>query len=319
MRVRLASAARSWWLVLACALLLLAAAACGPAQQATASSPQSSPLEFVAEWGMKGESPGELADPAGIAVDLNNRVYLADRRTGLLQKFESTGVPSLAYADASVRSASALAVDSGDAIYVADARGGRVWIHFPEGDLLRNFRVTPQRVADAFSGFCVTADGRIVLPDPDGGRVQVFTPAGRLEGVWKLPSSPAGRPARPVAVAGGLDEFVYIADSASGRIAKYTSRGAQVALWDSPADAASAPLRGIAVSRNHVFALRGAKPQLEVWTFDGVRVLTDAFGNRLDAAPSAALYFAVSRDEQVFVLDPGRQRVLRFRLNLQPR
>jgi DNA-binding beta-propeller fold protein YncE len=319
MNVRVASAARSRWLELACALLPLVVAACGPAQQVTASPPQASPLEFVGEWGMKGEGPGELADPAGIAVDLNNRVYLADRRTGLLQKFESSGVPSLAYSDASVRSTSALTVDSGDAIYVADARGGRVWIHFPEGDPLRNFRVIPQRAADAFSGFCVTADGRIIVPDPDGGRIQAFAAAGRLESTWKLPPSPAGKSARPVAVAAGLDEFVYIADSASGRIAKFTNRGAQVALWDAPADAVSAPLRGIGVSRSHLFALRGVEPQLEVWTFDGVRVLTDTLGGRLNAAPPAAVYFAVSRDEQIFVLDAGRQRVLRFRLNLQPR
>ena len=266
---------------------------------------------------MKGEGPGELAEPVGIAVDLNDRVYLADRRTGLLQKFEVTGVPSLAYADPNVRGASALAVDSGDAIYVADARVGRMWVHFPEGDLLRNFRIAPQRGADASFGFCVTADGTIVVPDPDGGRIQAFTPAGRLQSVWKLPPA-AGKPARPVAAAAGLDEFVYIADSASGRIAKYTNRGAQVALWDAPADAA-APLRGIAVSRNHVFVLRGAKPQFEVWTFDGQRVLTDTFGDRFETAPTASVYFAVSHDEQVFLLDSVRLRVLRFRLNLQSR
>jgi streptogramin lyase len=281
----------------------------------TASPPQTSPLEFVAEWGMKGDGPGELADPVGLAVDLNDRVYLADRRTGLLQKFEPSGVPSLAYRDLSVRGASAVAVDSGGAIYVGDARDGRVWIHFPDGDLLRNFRIARQSAGDALLGFCVTADGRIVVPDADGGRVQVYTPRARLERAWALPPA-EGRPARPVAAAAGLDDFVYIADAASGRIAKYTSRGAQVALWDAPADA-SEPLRGIAVSRDHVFALRGAKPRLEVWTFEGRHVLTDSFGGRFDAALPASLYFAVSRDEQVFVLDPARARVLRFRLRLR--
>ena len=303
-------------LPLACALIALAGAAGAPAQTVIA-SPASGPLEFIGEWGMKGESPGELAEPVGLAVDLNDRVYLADRRSGLIQKFELTGVPSLAYQDSAARTASALAVDSGGAIYIADARGGRLWIHFPEGDLLRNFRIAPQRSVDASFGFCVTADGTIIVPDPDGGRIQAFTPAGRLQSVWKLPPA-AGKPARPVAAAAGLDEFVYIADSATGRIAKYTSRGAQVALWDPPADAAG-PLRGIAISRNYVFALRGIKPQLEVWTFDGQRVLTDAFGGRFDAASPGSLYFAVSHDEQVFLLDAVRLRVLRFRLRLPAR
>ena len=91
-------------------------------------------------------------------------------------------------------------------------------------------------------------------------------------------------------MAAGLDDFVYIADAASGRIAKYTNRGAQVALWDAPAGA-SEPLRGIAVSRNHVLALRGAKPRLEVWTFEGRHVLTDTFGGRFDAVAVGVAVF----------------------------
>jgi streptogramin lyase len=303
---------------LACALLALAAAACGPAQSVAASPPQVRPLEFVGEWGMQGRDPGELAEPAGLAVDVNNRVYLADRRSGLLQKFEVNGVPSLAYVDPTVRSASALAVDSGGAIYVADAPNGRIWIHFPDGDPLRNFRITPQRDFDGVFGFCINGDGEIFVPDPHGGRIQAFSPSGKLERVWKLPPGPKGQAARPVAVAAGLDDFVYIADAASGRIAKYTARGAQVAWWDQPGDA-TGPLHGIAVSRSHVFVLRGTRPRLEVWTFDGQRVLTDTFGDRLDSVPLASLYFAVSRDEQVFVLDSAQPRVLHFRVNLPAR
>jgi hypothetical protein len=126
-------------------------------------------------------------------------------------------------------------------------------------------------------------------------------------------------------VAAGLNEFVYVGDARTGRIIKYTSRGAQVAVWEAPADAA-APLQGLAVSRNHLFGLRGAPPkasQLEVWTLDGQRVLTEPLGNRLSAKPaepsatsasSTTLYLAASRDEQVFVLDSAYPRVLHFRL-----
>jgi outer membrane protein assembly factor BamB len=308
------------YLKLACAFLALAAIFIGIGRGSAAppQRPQSTSLEFVGEWGMKGENPGELAQPIGLAVDVNNRIYIADRRTGLLQKFEISGVPSLAYDDPSVRTTSALAVDSGGAIYVADVRAGRLWIHYPDGDLLRNFRIAIERAADSIFGFCITGNGTIIVPDPDGGRIQAFTPAGRLESAWKLPPSSAGNPSRPISAATGFDDFVYVADSATGRIAKFTSRGEQVALWEAPSDAGG-PLRGIAVSRNHVFALRGAKPQLEVWSFEGQRVLMDNFGSRLDAVPAASLYFAASPDDQVFLLDSTQQRVLRFRLRLQTR
>jgi sugar lactone lactonase YvrE len=301
----------------ACVLVLisLAAAACGPAQPASVPPPQSSPLEFIGQWGVRGEAPGELAEPVGIAVDLNARVYLADRRTGLLQKFESGGVPLFSFEDRAVRSATSLAVDSGGAIYIADAHTGRMGIYFPDGAPLRNFRVAPQRGVDGSFGFSVAADGTVFVPDPDGGRVQAFRANGRLERIWRLPPASTGEPARPVAVAASLDEFVYVGDARTGRIVKYTHRGAQVAVWEPPADAA-APLQGLALSRSHLFALRGATPRLEVWTLDGQLILTDGFDGRLNASPPASLSLTVSRDEQVFLLDPAQPRVLRFRLRL---
>ena len=312
------AAGTNW--VPACVLVLisLAAVACGPAQPAAVPPPQSSPLEFIDQWGVRGEGPGELAEPLGLAADLNGRVYLADRRTGLLQKFEPSGVPLFSFEDRAVRGASSIAVDSGGAIYVADVRVGRISIYFPDGDLLRNFRVAPQRGDAGLFGFCVTADGTVFVPDPDGGGVQAFRPNGRLERVWRLPPGSTGEPARPVAVAAGLDEFVYVGDAKTGRIVKYTHQGAQVAVWDAP-DGAAAPLQAIAVSRSHLFALRGATPQppqLEVWKLDGQRILTDSLGSRLDASASGTLYLAASHDEQVFLLDPAQPRVLHFRLRL---
>jgi streptogramin lyase len=266
---------------------------------------------------VRGEAPGELAEPVGLAVDLNGRVYLADRRTGRVQKFEPEGVPLFSFEDRAVRSAASTAVDSGGAIYVADARAGRIWIYFPNGDLLRNFRVAQQRGDAGLFGFSVGADGTVFAPDAGGGRIQAFSSRGQLARVWRLPPGATGEPARPVSVAAGLDDFVYVGDAQTGRIMKYTVRGAQVAVWDPPSDAA-VPLWGLAVSRNHLFVLRGAKPQLEAWTLNGDRVLTDPLEGRFDAAPSGALFLAVSRDEEVFLLDPARPRVLRFRLRLPP-
>ena len=267
---------------------------------------------------MHGENPGELAQPVGLAVDGANRVYIADRRTGLLQKFESSGVPALAAEDLSVRGASALAVDSGGAIYVADARGGRVWIHYPDGDVLRNFRIATQRAVDPAFSFGITSDGLIIVPDPDGGRLQVFNATGRLENIWRLPRITAAKPARPIAAAVGLDDFVYAGDAATGRIVKFDSEGEQVGVWETPADAAGM-LRGLAVSRNYVLVLRGAQPQLEVWNLLGQRLLTQSFGGHLDTTATTPLYFAASEDDQIFLLDPARLRVLRFKLHMPAR
>src|ERR1700693_3620802 len=58
-------------LPLVCVLISLAASASAPATPAAATPPQSSPLEFIGQWGAHGEGPGEMAQPIGLAVDLN--------------------------------------------------------------------------------------------------------------------------------------------------------------------------------------------------------------------------------------------------------
>jgi sugar lactone lactonase YvrE len=285
-----------------------------PTQPAGDPPPQAAPVEFIGEWGVHGEAPGELAEPVGLAVDLSGRVYLADRRTGLVQKFEPGGVPLFSFEDRPVRSASSIAVDSGGAIYVADARAGRIWIYFPDGDLLRTFRVTPQPDAGSF-GLSVAAGGTIFVPDAGGGRVQAFSVRGQLQRAWRVPAAPTGEAARPVAVVAGPDEFVYVGDAQTGRIVKYTSRGAQVAIWEAPAEAAI-PLWGLAISRRHLFALRGSNPHAEVWTLDGVRILSQSLEATLETTAQRAVSFAVAGEGDLFLLDAARPRVLRFRIRI---
>src|SRR3954469_23961866 len=158
-------------------------------RNAIAQPPQSASLEFLGEWGMRGEGPGELAEPVAIAADVNGRVYVADRRSQVLQKFTSSGVPLFSYSDPSMRTTSALAVDGGGAIYVADAVAGRIWIHWPEGALLRSFRIAAQRATHSSFNFCITADGTIVVPDESGSRIQAFSSNGQLKAAWKLPAA----------------------------------------------------------------------------------------------------------------------------------
>jgi hypothetical protein len=307
-------------LFLSCVLALMLLALATALQQAIAGQTQSNNgaplpggvLEFLGEWGMRGQGPGQLSEPVAMAADVNERIYIADKGSQLLQKFDAAGFPLFSYQDASMRTATALAIDSGGGIYVADATTGRVWIHWPEGELLRNFRITPQRAANGVFGFCVTADGTIVVPDAAGARVQAFSPGGQLKISWKIPPS-TNNQAAPIAVSSsGFDDFVYVADATSGRIYKFTNHGQQEAVWEPPADSTGA-LRAIAVSRNHVFVLRGTKPQMEIWDVDGKRMGVDTLGGLLDAS-SKNLPLAATPDEQVFVLDTAKSRVLRFQL-----
>jgi hypothetical protein len=333
-------------------------AGCSPSRpQAQAAEPAQLPaIEFVGEWGVHGQEPGQLDHPVGPAVDAAGRVYLADRGTGFVQKFAADGTALLSFEDSAVREASAIAVDSGGGIYVANVRAGEIRVFFPEGDLLRVFHVTPQRGFGGPYSFTVSTDGRLFVPDPAGGKIEVLSRVGRLEKVWKvaIPQSSANQQAEPVATAAAPDGFVYVGEARTGRIVKFSGQGEQVAEWAATASSA-AHLVAVAVSPKYVFALRDASPRLQIWTLNGQPVLSDDLGGRLaetpvdavsgepasrnsasrdrpspsrtsldresqDRTPDQAASMAVNSRDELVILDPagtpGGPRILRFRIHL---
>ena len=190
-----------------CALLMLAAAGCSRSRPQAAAASQPPLVEFVAQWGMPGNDPGQLNDPIGPAVDDIGRVYLVDRSAEALDKFETGGVPLLSFDYSSFRSAGAIAVDRGGGIYVADTRAGVVQIFFPEGDFIRSFHIAPQRDWRGPLSFSVDDGGKVFVPDPLGGRIQVLDSHGRLERSWKVPRRSCGAGKSPVVCGGGTGWF----------------------------------------------------------------------------------------------------------------
>jgi len=301
-------------LALAASLVFLVAG-CSHIQPQASAVPQLPPFEFIGQWGVSGEAPGQLANPVGPALDEFGRVYLVNPGSGLVQKFQIDGAPLLSFDDAGARHASSVAVDSGGGIYVLNASVGEMRIFFPEGDLLRSFRVAPERNFAGPFGFSIATDGTVFVPDPSLGRIQALSSQGKLERIWRVPQAAAGKPSKPVVAAVGPDGFVYAGDLEAGRVVKFTREGMQVASWDDSVDP-PAPLLGLAVSSSYVFVLRGASPRVVVWTLDGRRRLSDNLEGRLDGAPQNAGSLAVSPGGELIVLDPATPSVLRFRIHL---
>jgi hypothetical protein len=279
-----------------------------------AAAPQVPSFEFVGEWGTRGDDPGQLNDPVGPAVDNTGRVYFASRGRESVDKFTAIGTPLLSFQDPAVRNASAIALDSGGGIYVADLHVGMVRLFFPEGDFLRSFHVPPQRNYQGPFAFSVDSEGNIFVPDPEGGRIQRINSHGTVGKEWKIQPSASGQPGRPAIAVAGQDGFVYVGDVANGRIMKYAD-GALLAVWGATSGSPGA-LLSIAASAKYLYVLRNADPCLEVWTFDGQRKFIDNLGGRLDVTSPSKASLAITSQNELVVLDPTVPRILHFRIHL---
>jgi len=285
---------------------------CSRAQsQALTAATTPAPLEFLDEWGVRGTEPGQFENPTGPAMDPVGRVYVADRATGFVQKFEATGVPLLSFGNAAARTADSIAVDSGGAIYVANSRAGTIQIFFPQGEPLRVMRIAPQRKAEGAFTFSIDSDGKIYVPDPAGSRVQVLSSKGQLLRIWRIFPGEAEKAAHPfAAVADG--DAVYVGDAANGRILKFNRSGQQSAVFANPSPGDGSQLLSLAVAAKQLCVLRGFPLRLEVWSEDGRRKVPDALGDRLSEVKSAA-YLAGDAAGDLIVLNPESRRVLHFR------
>src|SRR5574341_2610344 len=68
--------------------LLTGAAACSRTSSQQPPPPKP-PFEFLGEWGIPGDGPGQLKLPMALAADAYGSVYVADQQSKFINKFRS--------------------------------------------------------------------------------------------------------------------------------------------------------------------------------------------------------------------------------------
>ncbi len=294
---------------------VISAAGCSRSAPQGPPKPPPSPLEYLGEWGTRGDGPGQLSHPVSLAVDTTGNAYIADPGSGFVHKFDPQGHPLLSFQDPALGHPDGIAVDVGGAIYVADSGRGSVIIFYPDGSRFREIRCAPRRSAKDSLAVTVDEEGNMFVLDARFHRIQRFNLRGRLEKAWGRTGSEPGERKSPVRVALGPDGFLYFSDAGNQRIEKFTRDGDFVAAFGGSPPGAAAGLAGIAVSERYVFAADPGAYRIHVWTLDGQHKLTDDLGNRLGSQDPALYDIAVSPRGELLVLDPAGARVLRFRIN----
>lgn len=275
------------------------------------------PFEFLGAWGDKGQGPGKLDAPVSFTADSLNHIFFVDPGANFIHKFESTGTPLLSFEDTRVRHAAGIAVDSGGAIYVADAQRGNILIFFPDGTFLQSWHSPVQRHFSGSLGIGTDEQGSLYMPDPAHARVLKYNNRGHLVKSWPAPQKALSADEQPSWVSVEPDNTVFVAYFKTGRIEKFTSDGSWMTAW-SAANAPPgepSPLSGFAVAGDFAFTMAASSGEIRVWTLEGKLKLDADLGTSLGKI--AAPQLVVTPHEELLVYDPAAPKVFRFRLHLE--
>ena len=145
----------------------------------------SSDGKFIADWGRKGDGPGEFDLPHGIALDLEGRVYVADRSNSRIQVFAGDGKFLQQWKSAELGRPWAVAFGPDCYLYVVDGGDLKPWppdrSHILKldlkGNILEQWASFGNYDGELFWGhdIAVGKDGSVYVGDILGRRVQKFS------------------------------------------------------------------------------------------------------------------------------------------------
>ena len=312
----------------------------------------SAPATFLAAQTIAaaGAAAGELAEPRGVALDAQGRIYVADTANHRIQRFTADGTPDLTIGtlgagDGQFNEPRGIAVDAQGNIYVADTWNARVVklnaqgefvASWGEGQDFGNGRVASQtdgtlagNAAQPLGFFgprsvAVDAQGRVYVADTGNKRVVVTDGDGNFLFQWGAAGAGAGQFDEPVGIAVDAQGLVYVADTWNGRV--------QVFAPDADGVVSGTPVREIRVigwapqtyddpfvavsAGGTVVAGIPAREQLAVYDASG-REIVRFGGESSDQIPLGAPGgIVVAADGAIIVADRSNGRIVTFRVPL---
>lgn len=310
---------------------------CGCSLAPTKASVQSAtpPLQFMSEWGAKGNGPGQLDQPTGIATDTRSNVYIADMGSQFIHKFQPGGTPLLSFQYPGLKHPQEIAVDRGGAIYVSDPVRASVFVFMPEGTRYRELHLPARSNQENTLDVAVDDAGSIDVLDTDASRLYVFNSRFRLEHIWRQGMGSFDGPGRPTSVTSGPLNAIFVGGLSANSLLRFVNGNfaSQIALSaepqpDPPSAASSNRLSAttsdpppnrigneFAISSSYIFLVDPDGKTLHVWTIEGQPKGDFDLSGQLGEDRRAAPPIAVTPANDLLVLDSQKSRVYRYHLN----
>jgi DNA-binding beta-propeller fold protein YncE len=160
---------------------------------------------------------GGLAEPYGVAIGPDRRVYVGDQSYRCVQVYLPDGSFSFSITNAGGQSLlypRGMIFDSSGKLYVADYGNNCVFVFTAEGAFIRKIGTGTGSGNGQLSGVMdvgVDKDGEVYILERNNGRVSVFGPTGDFLRNWGQLGELDGQLYNPVSLAVSADASVYVA------------------------------------------------------------------------------------------------------------
>ena len=183
--------------------------------------------------GGPGAAAGQLSQPAGMAVDAQGNLYVADSLNHRIQKYGPDGhylaaTGDLGAAEGQFSEPWSVAVDAQGNIYVADTWNHRIQKFDSDLNFVTAWGQPATDLAnpgpyDLFGprGITIDAEGDLLVTDTGNKRVLKFSPDGEHLATYGKGGSGPGEFEEPVGIAVGPGGDIYVADTWNQRIQRF--------------------------------------------------------------------------------------------------
>ena len=197
---------------------------------------------FLGGWGSPGSSPGQFAQPAGVAADGSGNVYVADQGNDRIQRFDSAGAALGGWGSTGGGSGEfddpvdVAAASNGTVFTLEAGPNNRIQKFSSIGSFMGTWGAAGTAPGQFFGeGIATDAAGNVYVADGND-RIEKFDPNGNLLTLWGSTGTADGQFDQPSDVA--VDRFgnVFVVDRDNNRIQRFDANGAFLGSWGSAGD-----------------------------------------------------------------------------------